>query len=198
MFSITHLWAGVSLPTYNSSLSSLSSWSWSASLSPLHKTIIKLLQSPGNGGKNEWVWLPICLSRQLGSGWKLKPGSLMILAWPAWETSPAPSLEVFNLWHQSWGNSWGPAALVTALMQRELCSGACLFSPRRAQFAVRWHRTWQLPPVKRKAGGSCTEDFGVEVEQHGPLASAQGSPFPPALAENGELRQTHHQGVWLG
>lgn len=90
MFSITHLWAGVSLPTYNSFLSSLSSCSWSASLSPSHKTIIKLLQSPGNGGKNEWVWLSTCLSRQLGSGWKLKPGSLMILAWPAWENEPSP------------------------------------------------------------------------------------------------------------
>lgn len=127
MFSITHLWAGVSLPTYNSSLSSLSSCSWSASLSPPHKTIIKLLQSPGNGGKNEWVWLSTCLSRQLGSGWKLKPGSLMILAWPAWENEPSSqSRGVESMTSELRENGWRLVSLVTALTQREPCSGACL------------------------------------------------------------------------
>lgn len=119
-------------------------FSWSASLSPPHKTIIKLLQSPGNGGKNEWVWLSTCLSRQLGSGWKLKPGSLMILAWPAWENEPSS---------QSWGvesmtselreNGWRLVSLGTALMQRESCSGACL---RGTQLGA-W---WQLFPVTGK------------------------------------------------
>lgn len=191
MFSITHLWAGVSLPTYNSSLSSLSSCSWSASLSPRHKTIIKLLQSPGNGGKNEWVWLSTCLRRQLGSGWKLKPGSLMIPAWPAWENEPSSQSGVLNLWHQSsermagdWCPWWQPwcrgshaVGLVSPAPRNPAwCRLAALSSHRESGwFLQRGVWCWD------KAGWS----FSI----------FSGFPLSPTLAESEELQPTHSQGV---